>query len=123
MVFAALGLLLLPPLGRVPVGYPRGRKDLYFINRIGRPVHGIILGSLIGRWPETFSGKERKIHLRIASPNRISTGQGIGRASARESLCLDGLSEGDPESVDVANAEFAHAIEGIVNVYHEFRSS
>jgi hypothetical protein len=34
MAFAALGLLLLPPLGGVSVCNPRYRKDLHLIERI-----------------------------------------------------------------------------------------
>ena len=32
---------------------------------------------------------------------------------------MNGLPERDPESVEVTNNELAHAVEGIINVYHD----
>src|SRR6266851_10252249 len=37
-------------------------------------------------------------------------------------LRLHGLSERDPESVDVTNDELTHAVEGIVKVFHDLNS-
>jgi hypothetical protein len=35
---------------------------------------------------------------------------------------LYGLPEGDPESIEAANDEFTHAVEGIVEVYHDLNA-
>jgi hypothetical protein len=32
-------------------------------------------------------------------------------------LCADGLAEGDPEAVAIANNEFAHSVKGLVQVF------
>ena len=39
--------------------------------------------------------------------------------AAGEWLRLNGLPERDPESVEVTNNELTHAVEGIINVYHD----
>jgi hypothetical protein len=43
----------------------------------------------------------------------------LRKAGMREPLLPHGFSECDPESIEVANDEFAHAVEGIVNSFDD----